>query len=81
MAFTTHRYRRFIIDHQKNRALIDVYDVLKAFGVVCPATQHAIKKLLMAGERGHKDKLTDLSEASDAITRAIELARQESDHD
>jgi hypothetical protein len=26
--------------------MIDVYDVLKAFNVVNPATQHAIKKLL-----------------------------------
>lgn len=75
------KYQRMMTDRYGSKAIIDVYDVLKAFGVICPATQHAIKKLLMAGERGHKDKLTDLSEASDAITRAIELARQESDHD
>lgn len=74
------KYRVTIVGIAGVSATIDVYDVLKAFGVTCPATQHAIKKLLMAGERGHKDKLTDLSEASDAITRAIELARQESDH-
>ena len=30
---------------------IDIYDVLKAWGVTCPATQHAIKKLLQPGER------------------------------
>ena len=29
---------------------IDIYDVLKAWGVTCPATQHAIKKLLQPGD-------------------------------
>jgi len=52
---------------------IDVYDVLVAFDVVNPATQHAIKKLLAGGKRGHKDLLTDLNEAKHSIDRAIEL--------
>ena len=52
---------------------IDVYDVLKAFKVVNPATQHAIKKLLASGQRGYKDVKQDLQEARDSIMRAIEL--------
>ena len=52
---------------------IDVYDILKAFNVVNPATQHAIKKLLCAGDRGYKDKVQDLKEAFASIERAIEL--------
>ena len=52
---------------------IDVYDILKAFNVVNPATQHAIKKLLCAGDRGYKDKVQDLKEALASISRAIEL--------
>jgi len=52
---------------------IDVYDVLDAWEVTCPAIQHAIKKLLMPGQRGSKDKLQDLKEAEQAIKRAIEL--------
>lgn len=55
---------------------IDVYDVLKAFRVECHATGHAIKKLLCAGSRGHKDKETDLKEAIAAIERAIDLSRE-----
>lgn len=54
---------------------VDVYDVLVAWNVTCPATQHAIKKLLMPGQRGNKDKLQDLEEAGKAIERAIELNR------
>jgi hypothetical protein len=53
---------------------VDVYDVLNAFNITCPATAHAIKKLLAAGERGHKDKQTDLDEAIQSIQRAKELA-------
>ena len=55
---------------------IDVYDVLNAFGVTCPAAQHAIKKLLMPGKRGHKSELGDLIEARASVDRAIDLARE-----
>ena len=57
---------------------LDVYDVLKAWNVTNPATQHAIKKLLQPGQRGHKDTMQDLNEAQQSIARAIEL---ESDHE
>ena len=53
---------------------MDVYDVLVAFRVTCPATAHAVKKMLCAGQRGHKDRATDLREAIDALERAITLA-------
>jgi hypothetical protein len=62
-----------ILNQAKTIMMVDVYDVLKAFNVTCPATAHAIKKLLAAGERGHKDKETDLNEAISSIRRAIEL--------
>lgn len=55
---------------------VDVYDVLQAFAVTNPATQHAIKKLLCAGLRGHKDKMQDLTEALKSIERAIELEKE-----
>lgn len=52
---------------------VDVYAVLIAFLVTCPARAHAIKKLLCSGIRGKGDVIQDLTEARDAITRAIEL--------
>ena len=70
---TTNKYEREISDRQGNSAIVDVYDVLKAFNVTCPATQHAVKKLLCSGIRGHKDLDTDLIEAKESIVRAIEL--------
>lgn len=56
-----------------NGQMIDVYDVLKAFNVVNPATQHAIKKLLKGGQQGFKDVNKDYNEAIESIKRAIEL--------
>lgn len=54
---------------------VDIYDVLAAFEVCNPAIQHSIKKLLAAGTRGYKDKMTDLEEAQWSISRAIELEK------
>jgi len=54
---------------------LDVYDVLKAFDVRCPALQHLIKKALKAGGRGHKDLTTDLDDIIASAIRAKELAK------
>lgn len=59
--------------------VVDVYSVLEAFKVTCPATAHAIKKLLCAGLRGKNDRLGDLHEARDAVSRAVELELQRGD--
>jgi hypothetical protein len=53
--------------------LIDVYDVIDAFGVTCPAQQHALKKLLACGNRGKGSRLDDLCGVLDATWRAVEL--------
>ena len=56
--------------------VVDVYSVLEAFQVSCPARQHAIKKLLCSGIRGKGDTLQDLRETRDAVDRAIVLETQ-----
>ena len=58
---------------QCDSVFVDVYSVLVAFKVTCPARAHAIKKLLCAGLRGKGDEAQDLSEAYDAIKRAITI--------
>lgn len=52
---------------------LDVYAVLVTFNVVCPARQHAIKKLLCSGIRDKGTVLQDLREARDAIERAVQM--------
>ena len=64
------KYRRAI---QHEDGAVDVYAVLEAFEVTCPARAHAIKKLLCAGLRDKGSEAQDLSEARDAVDRAIEL--------
>ena len=54
----------------RNNIAIDVYDVLDAFKVDNPAVQHAIKKMLCAGQRGYKDYEQDLDEAIQSLERA-----------
>lgn len=75
-------YERKVVEHDKKNkyskeikkgVLVDVYDVLSAFNVTNPATAHAVKKLLMPGQRGAKDVTQDLTEARDSIIRAIEM--------
>ena len=55
--------------------LADVYSVLEAFGVTCQARGHAIKKLLMPGQRGAKSEVQDLKEALASVSRAIDMAQ------
>ena len=84
-------YERPITDHGGSKYLrtikpadgvgepinVDVYCVLKAFGVTCPARQHAIKKLLCAGLRDKGSQIDDLHGVFDAMWRALELQKQE----
>lgn len=55
---------------------VDVYCVIEAYRVTCPARQHALKKLLCAGLRDKNTVEKDLLEAIDAVSRAIELEKQ-----
>lgn len=57
---------------------VDVYDVLKAFDVTCPALQHLIKKALCAGLRGHKNRTQDLQDIVDSALRAQCLDKDDS---
>jgi hypothetical protein len=56
---------------------VDVYRVLKLFGVTDPCLQHAIKKLLVAGGRGQKDITRDVQEAVVTLTRWQQMQEEE----
>ena len=76
------KYDRKVWDKYEDKsATIDVYRVLDAFDVTCPATAHAIKKLLCLGrngsaEKGHNDEERDLAEAAQSIEEARAMLRQ-----
>ena len=52
---------------------IDVYRVLDLFDVTDQALGHAIKKLLVAGNRGVKNMNKDVQEAIDTLQRWQEM--------
>lgn len=55
---------------------VDVYDVIKAFNVTSGPMQHALRKVLCAGERGHKDLLQDLNDIIASVEREIEMVKE-----
>jgi hypothetical protein len=60
----------------KPNVFVDVYDVLRAFNVTDPCLSHLAKKALAAGQRHHKDRLTDLQDIKASIERAIEMHKE-----
>ena len=56
---------------------IDVYRVLVLFDVTDPCLQHAIKKLLCAGQRGVKDQKQDVQEAIASLLRYLEMQTED----
>lgn len=75
------KYNREIIGIDGTVTTVDVYRVIDAFGVSDPATQHAIKKMLCTGLRGHKDYLTDLNDSIESLQKAKELYGQKVIHE
>jgi len=55
---------------------VDVYDVLNAFPTGGADIDHAVKKLLQPGGRGHKDEITDYEEAIKSIQRGIDHIKE-----
>jgi hypothetical protein len=58
--------------NSNGNCLVDVYVVLRAYGVTHPAVAQAVKKLLCPGQRDKGNALQDLVEARQALDRAIE---------
>lgn len=56
---------------------IDLYRVFDLFGVTHPCAQHAVKKLMMAGQRGVKDIERDVREAGDTVSRWLQMIAED----
>lgn len=52
---------------------VDAYRVADLFGVTDPCIQHALKKLLVTGNRGYKDVATDVQDVIDTLGRWKEM--------
>lgn len=56
---------------------LDIYRVLVLYNVTDPCVQHAVKKLLCAGQRGVKDFDKDIQEAMVSLTRLQEMKQED----
>ena len=74
------KYDREIIGkYGSGKCIVDVYRVLVAFGDIPPEIQHALKKLLAGGKRGHKDEGMDYLEAIQSIEAYLNRLDDSSD--
>lgn len=56
---------------------IDVYRVGLLWNVTDPALFHALKKILVAGDRGVKDQETDIEEAITTLKRWLAIQQED----
>ena len=58
---------------------LDVYRVINIFGVSDPCIQHALKKLLCSGVRGHKDQTKDIQDVIDTLERWKQMRNEDAE--
>ncbi len=75
--YTEHQSHDHYFKDVQTLKSVDVYRVLVLFGVTNPCLQHAIKKLLCAGQRGVKDELKDVQEAIASLLRYLEMQTED----
>ena len=69
------KHNHYFKDVSKLKKL-DVYRILDLYEVYDPCIQHALKKLLVAGGRGHKDVSRDIQDVIDTLIRWQEMQRE-----
>ena len=58
---------------------VDVYRIIEIFGVTDPCIQHALKKLLCSGVRGHKDQEKDIQDVIDTLERWKQMRNEDAE--
>lgn len=74
------KYHKTIFGLCGTPVVIDVYRVLDAFPTGDSGVDHAIKKMLCAGARGHKDIITDYENAIESLQKALVLLKQKQEY-
>ena len=73
------KYHREIIGFCGTKVEVDIYRVLDAYKTGSASLDHAAKKILCAGIRGHKDFITDIDNAIESLQEAKALHFQKMD--
>lgn len=76
------KYHREIIGFCGTKVEIDIYRVLDAYQTGSASLDHAAKKILCTGIRGHKDYVTDIDNAIESLqeAKALHLQKLEIDN-
>lgn len=76
------KYHREIIGFCGTKVEVDIYRVLDAYKTGSASLDHAAKKILCAGIRGHKDFITDIDNAIESLqeAKALHLQKMEIDN-
>ena len=56
---------------------IDVYRIIDLYELHDPCFQHALKKVLVPGQRGHKDLTKDINDIIDTMQRKLEMLAED----
>jgi len=64
-----HHYKKDV----KHLDYIDVYRIIDLYELHDPCFQHALKKILVPGARGHKDLINDINDIIDTMQRKLEM--------
>jgi hypothetical protein len=75
--YTEHQSHDHYFKDVQTLKSVDVYRVLVLFGVTNPCIQHAVKKLLCAGQRGAKGQKQDVQEAIASLLRYLEMQTED----
>lgn len=59
--------------------MLDVYRILTVYGITHPAHQHAIKKLLRAGNKKTQPLINDVQEAIDILERWKSMIKEDAE--
>jgi len=62
-------YKKYV----KHLDYIDVYRIIDLYELHDPCFQHALKKILVPGARGHKDLIKDINDIIDTMQRKLEM--------
>jgi hypothetical protein len=61
----------------KHLDYIDVYRIIDLYKLDDPCFQHALKKILVPGARGHKDLTKDINDIIDTMQRKLEMLAED----
>lgn len=78
MSITNKEKHSHYFKHWGNKKL-DIYRIIDLWNITDPCIQHALKKLICTGGRGHKSVEEDIQNVIDTLERWKEMQEEDND--